>query len=214
MKMRCEVIQDLLPLYCDHQASQESCQLIEEHLQECNSCRKFYEAMVEIENPTKKDAKENLSELAPLKKIKRVTIIKIIIAVLVTIIVVLIPFYFIFIQGQRVNSEDVEIKISAFISNDEGVDYYDVQVSFNLKSGKCIDVRSDIINDSKGINEILKPYSQIKFPFDDRGDYPGYYSSDIEKDSPFTDEDIVVIQFKDKSVKYHLKDIAEKEGIQ
>lgn len=109
---------------------------------------------------------------------------------------------------------NVEIKISAFISNDEGVDYYDVQVSFNLKSGKCIDVRSDIINDSKGIKEILNPYSQIKFPFDDRGDYPGYYSSDIEKDSPFTDEDIVVIQFKDKSVEYHLKDIAEKEGIQ
>ena len=52
------------------------------------------------------------------------------------------------------------------------------------------------------------------FPFDDRGDYPGYYYSDIEKDSPFTDEDIVVIHFKDKSVEYHLKDIAEKEGIQ
>ena len=51
-------------------------------------------------------------------------------------------------------------------------------------------------------------------PFDDRGEYPGHYSFDTSKDTPFTDEDIIVIQYKDKSVEYHLKDIAEKDGIQ
>ena len=47
MNMKCEVIQDLLPLYCDHQASPESCQLIEEHLRECDACKKFYETILE-----------------------------------------------------------------------------------------------------------------------------------------------------------------------
>ena len=38
MKLSCEVIKDLLPLYYDKVCSEESCSLIEEHLSQCPQC--------------------------------------------------------------------------------------------------------------------------------------------------------------------------------
>ena len=88
--------------------------------------------------------------------------------------------------------------------------------AFDLQNGKCIEVRDARRDDSEaGSSEIvLKPYGQIRMPFDDRGEYPGRYSFETSKETPFTDEDIIVIQYKDKSVEYRLKEIAEKGGIQ
>lgn len=39
MKLSCEVVQDLLPLYCDGVCSQESRQAVEAHLEGCEKCR-------------------------------------------------------------------------------------------------------------------------------------------------------------------------------
>ena len=39
MKISCEVIQDLLPLYVDQICSEHSKCLVEEHLRECEKCR-------------------------------------------------------------------------------------------------------------------------------------------------------------------------------
>ena len=47
MKLDCEVIQDLLPLYAEHMASPASTALVEEHLQECEACRAELEQMLQ-----------------------------------------------------------------------------------------------------------------------------------------------------------------------
>ena len=39
MKISCEIISDLLPLYHDGVCSSESKQMIEEHLSNCEKCR-------------------------------------------------------------------------------------------------------------------------------------------------------------------------------
>ena len=39
MKLDCEVIRDLLPLYAEHIASSASTALVEEHLESCDACR-------------------------------------------------------------------------------------------------------------------------------------------------------------------------------
>ena len=41
MKISCNVIEDLLPLYVDDGVSEDSRQLVEEHLRDCPSCRKM-----------------------------------------------------------------------------------------------------------------------------------------------------------------------------
>lgn len=40
-KMSCEIIKDLLPLYYDDVCSNDSKLLVEKHINECTSCRKY-----------------------------------------------------------------------------------------------------------------------------------------------------------------------------
>lgn len=48
--MNCNVIRDLLPLYVDDCCTQESSNLVQEHLDSCKSCQRVYTAM---KTPTK-----------------------------------------------------------------------------------------------------------------------------------------------------------------
>ncbi|MDO4324324.1 MAG: zf-HC2 domain-containing protein [Lachnospiraceae bacterium] len=63
-KVSCNVIQDILPLYIDHTACDDTRMLVEEHLQECESCKKAYrelqeELLVPVDEGMKKrDAEE------------------------------------------------------------------------------------------------------------------------------------------------------------
>ena len=45
MKMECDVVRDLLPLYTEQIASEASSRVVEEHLSECEQCRKAYQEM-------------------------------------------------------------------------------------------------------------------------------------------------------------------------
>ena len=47
MKIDCEIIRDLMPLYVEGIASGKSRELVEEHLKECGKCRKIYQEMRE-----------------------------------------------------------------------------------------------------------------------------------------------------------------------
>ena len=46
-KVSCDVVKDLIPLYIDDICSQESKQIVEEHIKECDSCKALYESMKE-----------------------------------------------------------------------------------------------------------------------------------------------------------------------
>ena len=53
MKLPCAVTRDLLPLYAENMVEQETKILIEEHLSECDDCRKkLSEMKTPTENPT------------------------------------------------------------------------------------------------------------------------------------------------------------------
>ena len=41
MKTNCEIIQDIIPLYCDGCASASTCEAVEEHIDECRECRAY-----------------------------------------------------------------------------------------------------------------------------------------------------------------------------
>ena len=46
MRMECDIIRDLMPLYAEKMASARSGEAVEEHLRECSECRGIYENMV------------------------------------------------------------------------------------------------------------------------------------------------------------------------
>ena len=45
MRLSCDVIQDLLPLYVDRACSEDSTGLVEAHMAECEACKQTYDAM-------------------------------------------------------------------------------------------------------------------------------------------------------------------------
>ena len=61
MKIPCNVIQDLLPLYADDACSEESRRMVQEHLEECGECGRMLERLQsqEIESNLKNE-KENV----------------------------------------------------------------------------------------------------------------------------------------------------------
>ena len=48
MKIDCEVIRDILPLYADDACSEKSRQMVDEHLEECSACREQLERTYEV----------------------------------------------------------------------------------------------------------------------------------------------------------------------
>lgn len=65
MKEMCEIIRDLLPLYWDKVCSEESKRMVEEHLQDCQACRKELQLMQDEVDGVELQKKEwNLAEAA------------------------------------------------------------------------------------------------------------------------------------------------------
>ena len=69
MKISCEIIKDLLPLYLDGVCSNDSKALIEEHLAECDSCKAELQAMKEELFMNRKE--QNLKEAEAVKSLSR-----------------------------------------------------------------------------------------------------------------------------------------------
>ncbi len=79
MRLSCEIIRDLLPLYYDKVCSKESSSLIDEHLADCPQCvDELQKLKMDFQNPTITDGKvklmENISE--KWKRDKRVSFTK------------------------------------------------------------------------------------------------------------------------------------------
>ena len=71
MKVKCAVINDLLPLYVDDVLSKESRELVEEHISECEACRKTLENMTgKMSIPVNKELR--MDETRSLKGLKKI----------------------------------------------------------------------------------------------------------------------------------------------
>ena len=69
MKISCEIIKDLLPLYHDGVCSNDSRTMVDEHLAYCDSCKAELQAM--DEDLPINNAEQNLNEAEAVKKLSR-----------------------------------------------------------------------------------------------------------------------------------------------
>lgn len=60
--MTCEVIRDLIPMYIDKTASDETAEQVRKHLQECEDCRKYCDACRKADKKAEKVTKKSLEE--------------------------------------------------------------------------------------------------------------------------------------------------------
>ena len=119
MKISCNVIEDLLPLYVDDAVSEDSRLLVEEHLKECASCRKMQEE-IKRENLFGRD-KGNTSEerkkaeIQSLKKIRnnirRKRILSVILAAVLVFAVCSMGHYWYYDRETYISSENSGLDI-------------------------------------------------------------------------------------------------------
>ena len=79
MKYPCNLIRDILPLYHDQVASEESSNIVREHLCECSKCREYYERMCEsdVVEPVAYDEQMEMQTADSYKKVHKKIIKKI-----------------------------------------------------------------------------------------------------------------------------------------
>lgn len=69
MKYECDVVKDLMPLYIDDVLSENSKMFVKDHIDSCESCRKFYEKLSsEIKIPVSRETRKN--DLKPMEYLK------------------------------------------------------------------------------------------------------------------------------------------------
>ncbi|WP_296128543.1 zf-HC2 domain-containing protein [uncultured Anaerococcus sp.] len=87
MKYDCDIIKDLMPLYIDDLLSDNSKKFVEDHINNCESCKKYYEKLSgEVKIPSSKDLRK--SDLKPIEYLKANLSKKIITRVLGTILII------------------------------------------------------------------------------------------------------------------------------
>lgn len=104
-EINCEIIKDLLPLYVDKLVSEETKNIVEEHIEECDNCKSTLEDI----NPEEKiNPEDNIKQVDCFKKIKKKSRKKIVISILLGMIVTLVGVFAIWMHGFPVPSNDLE----------------------------------------------------------------------------------------------------------
>ena len=121
--MKCNIVKDLLPLYCDKLTSEDSNEEIEKHLGECADCKSVYESMNKKEDIIKAPDKD----VKPLKKVKKRIKLKVIAAILGTLAVLFGVFMFVFWGVVPISSEKlhytVEVKeVKTYMAKSDELD--------------------------------------------------------------------------------------------
>ena len=203
--MKCEIVKDLLPSYIDGLTSAESNSEIEEHLKTCRECTEILEQMkteVDVEN-----VELNKEMIKPFKKLNK-RVIKAVLITLAACIVVVGSYFYFFGIGWKVDSDDLNITYSY---KDDGLLF-----EFELTNGKALNSWTDHhrIPPAPTVITFTECFNS---PFDDIGNEFSYglrEEDEYGKMKTFTDDDLIILHFKDKTETLYLKEIAEELGLQ
>lgn len=121
MKITCDIIQDLLPLYADRVLSEDSRLLVEEHLTECPVCSERLSKDLPLSSPI-----EATASAEPLKRIKKKMLKKnLVIALIVAVCILLLcasAVFFVFFDEIPIAYDPT--LVSAKEADDETIDIY------------------------------------------------------------------------------------------
>ena len=149
MKTRCEIIEDLLPLYCDGVCSEESRKTVEEHLKECGNCKKKLDLLstdfiTDNISPDEKKIVKSLSEAVSKIKKKYVLIGCLIAFFAAVIICVSFLGYHFFTSASGDNIEALEKNAEKYL----GIwDYSELEI---IKTEQRGDYLAALCKDDKG----------------------------------------------------------------
>lgn len=140
-KISCDIIKDLLPLYVDGVCSENSKEIIEIHLADCDECKKYFELLTmelpEIENDNREDVAFLDGVKRKIQKEVRINRLAAIVASVSVMIILAAAFWtggnyrydFAFVDN-RLDAADVEVKEIYELENGD--------IYFTLESDKKI----------------------------------------------------------------------------
>lgn len=153
MKISCNIIRDLLPLYVDDVVCDETKKLIEEHITLCKECMK------EVENMGKTVILPNDNDNRQIKKLNRKMtkkrIITVCISIFLTTIILIGLFMYLFVIGYSVSSDDVIVTTEIQYSDNTYLNQ-EWNINFSLSNERTLQVfRKYVYNTNEEGNEIL-----------------------------------------------------------
>lgn len=122
--IKCEVIQDLLPLYVDEVLSEESCEIVEEHLSDCTACTAYCEKLKGADvTLAKTDAAEDKKVIQSISKginrqKKRTFLIAVISALVLLILLGCVGFRLVIFYFAKQVTPDVNPVIESYTEYD------------------------------------------------------------------------------------------------
>lgn len=217
MKNECNIVRDIIPLYLENIASEDSVSFVEEHIKGCEQCKFELEKMREsatIEESYKNDTDtdENSMPLQVLRKtMKKKKILTIIFSSVVTLGITICLLFLLIIYGFPAHSSNINIETEyqycegayldqAFVLHLYSADETPLNVTVDYKyitdeNGEEILVGYEIVPRSLALNLKQNPSS---FAI-------GYSPSDSGITEQTDDFDfIITIKFKDKEVTYSM----------
>lgn len=224
--MKCSIIRDLLPLYCDKLTSAESNEEIENHLRNCAECAEIYENMSREEITVAEQDKN----IKPLKKVKKHFLIRLICGILGMAVLLFGVFMFVFWGIIPISSDKLTVDISkeniegfTFECDENGNEIPDTREKEKseyiklLFTGDCsctrVDTETQNIENGDGTftsHHTITVYPVIKLPFDDMGEYPNQFEFSI---STKNENDTITIHCRNKDMTYYIKDLIEENGL-
>lgn len=157
MKVKCPVIQDLLPLYIDGVCSEESRVMVEDHIKDCKACEAKLRAQKEDLLVDEKVIADNLKLKEPFKRIKRFQRTRLI------VILLAIPFLllsFIEIRGDGVGFSALygRYKTQKFLSYVEKGEFEKASKYTSFDGGRY----GDIENKTEAKNQWIEAMEQLE----------------------------------------------------
>lgn len=106
MKISCSIIRDLLPLYAENLASEDTRMLVDEHLHDCEDCTNIFSSMKKSTPVPVETAPESLDKVK--KTIRRRRILSVMAAVMTVITVACAVFTYMFTPFQLTKDEALD----------------------------------------------------------------------------------------------------------
>lgn len=205
MKLTCGIIRDLLPLYLDGAAGEESRTAVEEHLCECGECRTYRDAMKAEEIPGRENPEKERRAADGLIRVRKKLRMQRILTVSVTVIAVLAAaglFMLVFYRGFPADSSDVAVEIER-----QGDEPFVVHLT--LTNGKAMYNINEYTWEGDLISAmVVKVYEVPVTPFFHMA--PGYTFGVTQEELDLEEPYIIEIVYADKTVTYHVEEEAEK----
>ena len=169
-KINCNVIQDILPLYIDDVVSDDTKELVEEHLQNCEICQRVYhETKADLENDMKisaqtKESSHEANDLKSFRKfLKKRKIKTILLSIAATVVCFVAVFTFMNKHVTYISYKDAGITI---VEDNKDEVKYKTNIKGNYRWRTSLDRETGVMNINFEQSLWEKYVSCIFYPYD------------------------------------------------